>query len=308
MNTEGITTTGLHAPGWEASWLNGWLAALGVIRSTDLRLSFTRCANPIPSFTTANGTVAEWVDVADALPSTEAIKQLSIARNVDGLDEFPRKPGLTSFAHRAEGARASADRSLGATVTDLVSDAELGHSTFDVAVPKGITVWQRLLACRELIDDDSAIERSGRGELRRVNTNGLGFDARRIAIATAPDPSKTVDPVVECLAFAAVEMFPVRGDGSVAPRVRGWSGRPSQRSAFVWPVWSDPLSWAAVDSLLDEFAELRPSDPAIEMTHFWAKPASRLSVFGAFGSVPYRWTSSMDSTRAYSSDELWMNL
>lgn len=296
---------GLAAPGWSAPWLNGWMAAVGALRNTGLRLSFTSELCPVPVFTRADGTAALVADVADALPSPEDLASSVLAKERDDLPTFPRKPSVESYAERARWARWTGDRMLGATVTDLVAEDELAHSPFDPPVPRGLTVWDRAVACRELIEDvETAVSRSMSGTLARVSTNGLGFDARRITVSSAANSAKLVDPVVELLAFASLPMFSIGGSGGASGTCRGWVFRPTRPLSFTWPVWRQPLSWAGVDHLLDEFWAERPLDDP--KTTVWERSVRKLGVFGAYGSVPYAQTGAMDSTRGYASDLLWM--
>lgn len=301
----------LIAAGWPAEWLNGWMASLGVLARTEMRLSFTAEPSPKPCFTRPDGGPVVASAIASALMSVEELQRLVIARPAaEGRPEFPRDPTAEQYRSRASAARRAEDPFLGATVTDLVADpTRLHHSPFDAAVPQGLTVWQRVVSCVERLDDPAAqTAASLEGRLARVKLNGLGFDARRVAVSTSTDKEKYVDPVVEVLAFASLPMFPVRGRGAKTPTTRGWNGPQTRRGAFTWPVWGTPLTWPAVDALLNEFWNARPDARDPRSTQRWRAAAAALGVFGCYGSVAYKPTASSDNTRAYSSEELWMTI
>lgn len=302
----------LSAPAWSADWLNGWMAAIGVLWNDRLRLHFTRTPLPVPVFTSRDGGVVTWRDIASSVPTREELDSSVIARRLVGFDEFPRNPSAESYAERARRARHTGDPMLGSTVTDMVegflNEGKLEHSPFDASVPRGITLWQRAVSVIEAIDDpQTVVERSASGTLPRSKQNGLGFDARRIVIASATDTEKYVDPVVEALVYRAIPMFPTAGRGGVSPMTRGWRSRPTVPGAFTWPVWGQPLDWAAVDCLLGAFWAGRPVGTA-DASPVWQRNTERIGVFGAFESVPYRPTGTSDTTRGYSSRLAWMSL
>lgn len=301
-----MSGTTVSAPGWEAAWLNGWLASIGLAVRSGCRLHFEGRFNWVPVFSSPSGDLAI-ERLAAGFPSPEELERIAIARVHPDLEgELVRNPSLEVYAERARFARLHGDRSLGATMSDQIppTTTELAHSAFDAAVPKGITIGERLVACRAFIEDPStSLVASMQGLLPRVKNNGLGFDARRIAVSTAPDSEKYVDPVVEVLAFSALELFPVRGDGRFEPRAKGFEGGKSARGGFVWPVWSQPLDAPAIDALLDRFWTLR-SDCGADR-EAWRRASKRLGIVGAYSAIPYRAVTASDTTRGFASEVLW---
>lgn len=285
-----MTTT--TAPGLTGDWLNAWFAAIGITSILHgARLSWSADAVPVAVVTTPDEQpLAE--AIAEALPDLTRLAGLAIAtpmrRNVD----------LVAYRRSADVARHQRDWSLAASVTDLVADNDqnLPHSRFDPPAPRGTTLYTRVVACREAIDaagpaaDRVAATLAGRA--RRVQTNGLGFDYRRIPAASHPDADVYVDPVIECLAFEGLRLFPIRGDGRGTSQ-RGWVTLPGQRVAtFVWPIWRDPLDLWAIDALLD-VVHTRPTN----------RPA-RLGVTRCYQAIPYQPAGSSDVRRGYASTPL----
>jgi hypothetical protein len=284
----------LEGPALTAGWLNGWLAAIGAtVLAPQVRLAWTTGPNPHAVFT------AEGVDPFDAVlerfPTLEEIERLAIARSHPGARaEFTRKVDAATYGERAALARSAGDFSLWASVTDLATDQEggLAHSPFDPPVPKGLTLFDRLRSCRELIVDvptrlRATFEQGG----IREQTNGLGFDYRRIVSPTDPNNTKWADPVGEVLAFFGMAMIPVRaaGTGSSATnqaRARGWTASPLRAGSFRWPVWREPLSAAGIDALLDVF---------------WSSGRSDASVTASYESVAYQALGTADTTRGFGS-------
>lgn len=287
------------ARGLTADWLNGWLAAVGVtVLVSDARLAWSEDARPVALFA-LEGDEDLAGRVARALPSVGTLHELAITRSLPGYAEFPRAVSLPTYTERATLARERKDFSLGATVTDLQQRFEsdgLPHSPFDPPAPQGRTLHQRLVACREALGDDPlewvAASLSGRG--RRIDANGLGFDSRRFVSGVQPSAAKTVDPVVECLAFFGLALFPVRGDGR-RQRTREWRGEPSKPGSLAWPAWTPMLDRWGFDALLD-------LTPRASRDRSFAR---RLGISAMFESVPYRWVSSQDVTRAYASRRKW---
>ena len=297
-----------NAPGLTVDWLNAWLAAIGIcVLLPEARLRWTNDAVPSACFRLPDGLGSLAEAVAQRLPSEEALGQLSIARDLAGHSELSRKVPLENYRDRAALARRTGDTTLSSTVTDLSSDpkraGDLPHSPFDPAVPKGLTLWQRALSCRQAVTSPGpqvAASLLGRGT--RVPTNGLGFDSRRLVSAVV-EADKTADPVIELLAFEALALFPWRGrprsgeDGGpdrFEQRARGWTDRATQRGAFRWCAWSASLDVWAIDALLDA---LPTGSSARERAL-----AARLGVTTWYHSVPYKAMSSSDATRAYAGE------
>lgn len=284
-----------HAPGLCVDWLNAWLAALGItVLLPGVRLRWTD--DPVPSacfVVPRDRPLAELV--AGALPSVGDLRRLAIVRSIDGRLELPRTVSLDAYADRAALARSTRDWSLAATVTDLVAkpaDNGLPHSPFDPPVPKGLTLWERVVACRNAIEDTTthaADTLAGRG--RRRKGNGLGFDVRRLPAGVQPDAPVSVDPLIEILAFSALVLFPVRGNGA-REHTRGWTGPPGERGSFRWCAWQPALDRWAIDALLDVLPKAR-SDPA---------HAARLGITAWYRSVPYEPRGERDPTRAYGAE------
>lgn len=280
------------APGLRSDWLNGWLAALGVTALLPgVRLSWTSEAVPAAQFSVPDHLSPLAETLALAMPSLEALDGLAVARRRPPGADFGRRVSPEVFSERAGLARISGDWSLSSTVTDLVAelpDEGLPHSPFDPSAPQGRTLWERVVGCRRLITDPApSITATLAGRGKRARSNGLGFDVQRL-VAGVQDAEKQVDPVVELLAFAGLELMPFRGDGKSA-RARGWSGPPSRPGSFRWYAWAEALDRWGIDAFLDVVMgrEVRPEEQA------------RLGVVARYHSVPYQALGSADPTRAY---------
>ncbi len=282
-----------EAPGLPANWLNGWLAAIGVtVLLPGVRLAWSDDVVPTAIFTHEDGEPLA-PRVAAALPTTEQLRNVSIARERAGCQDLARHVSRAAFKERAAAERTSPDGLLTATVTDLVwgknaNEDDLPHSPFDPPAPKGLTFHDRIAACAETLpatveERTSTVADTLCGAGLCSPGLGTGFDPRRIQCG--------VDPVVELVAAAALSLFPALGNGS-RDSARCWSGPRSRRGSFSWPVWGVPLDRWGVDALLG----LHPWSP--ERAHRW-------SVHGVYGSVPYRPSGSSDTTRAYFAERLW---
>ena len=275
------------APGLQATWLNGWLAAIGITALVDsARLSWTD--DPIPSAIVAipDDDLAE--AVYHSLPDEPSLQRLAIAREHHAAAELKRNVTLEAYHSRVDIERANPNPSLAVTLTDLARPDKndlVPHSPFDVPVPKGLTLWQRVLSCRQHITDSDDVAASLAGNGRRVKLNGLGFDIRRLA-SRADSSDKHADPVVELLAFHALPLFPIRGDGRTAT-TRGWTAPPSRPRAFQWATWRAELDRWGIDAWLDRFYAGVERD-----------------VTARFATIPYRPSGSADTTRAYATETL----
>jgi hypothetical protein len=277
------------APGLPANWLNGWLAAVGVtVLVPDVRLSWTDDPVPLARFRHAND-----VPLAQRIGMV-LLDDAGLAALV--LASLSRRVTLKSYQDAAESSRSLADTSLSSSVTDLVADGLIGevdlHGQFDPPAPRGTTLLTRARDCRRLMGSGPAgrIANTLAGTGVRERANGLGFDIRRIPSGVQPDADVMVDPVIECLCFAALRLFPVRGDGAVV-RQRGWTAPASQRGAFKWPVWSEPLDVWGIDALLDRF-------------YAGARDLHLFGLVGAFATVPFQRRGSSDVTRGYGSERI----
>ena len=289
------------ASGLAASWLNAWLAAVGItVLLPDARLRWTDGAQPLAEFDLPRD--ASLVSlIATVLPDLETVDELLIVkRHGDAAEKFGRQVSLDSFRSRAELARRRhRDFSLSISVTDLeaaLDPSKLPHSDFDPPAPKGETLHDRLRRCVAYVvetdESEARIAATLQGRGRRIKANGLGFDYRRLVSGSHAGTDTYVDPVVEILAFFGLALFPVRGDGTRA-RTLGWSKPFSQRHAFCWPIWHPFLDRWAIDALLDR---CRQHDNA---------GVRRLGAHGAFGTVAYKTCGQKDVTRAYASERLW---
>ncbi|MFV0256823.1 MAG: hypothetical protein ACK5PP_00025 [Acidimicrobiales bacterium] len=268
----------LVATAWTADWLLAWLAAVGVTyRRRNIRLSWTDSPLPAAVF---HGPGLE--DLETALPSVDELAGMAIAREVPGLDEFPRKPTREQFKQRAGLARRTGDLSLGATVGSFGIDPTdpLPHSPLDPSVPRGITLHQRAVSARAAVADGESLLDSMLGRASTASINGLGFDLRRISTSSVPGDSLVIDPIAETMAFFGLLLFTQWGD-----QTRGWlPGSAFHVGAFRWPTWPMALDWAGIDALLDRFIA------------GWPVPVGR-----AFASVAYRPTATADTTRGFGS-------
>jgi hypothetical protein len=277
-----------EAPGLPADWLNGWLAAIGVtVLIPGARLRWTD--DGVPSAVFETDEPADLAKrVADALPTPQALARSATARTLPGMQhDFRRNVTLAAFRERAGIERCAGGGILAASVSDLNADLKpenLEHGAFDPPAPRGETLWSRATACAQAVAAADAGERvqdtfSGSG--RREALNGLGFDARRFPAGMHAARDVYADPVVELLAFAALPLFPTRGNGRRV-RQRLWTDSSTRRGAFQWIAWRPALDRWAIDALLD----LPPREVG-------GLTLARYQV------VPYQPSARADTTRAY---------
>ncbi|MDE0496433.1 MAG: hypothetical protein OXH86_03680 [Acidimicrobiaceae bacterium] len=300
----------LSCPGLPASWLNGWLAALGAtVLVPEMRLSWTDgpAAHAVLAIDDARDPLTVLVA---AWPSTERIAQMPIAEAWRDCDPTEPKMPLSVFVERARSGRSHPDIwSLSSTYSDLDGieakngTVEVARSKFASAAPgSNRTVHFRLQRVHGKVEDPTEqVAATLRGEPQRVEANGLGFDVTRIT-SLGDESAKRVDPVVEVLAFFGLARLPLRGLG-VTSRGAGESGRESARQAgwqrgpddprlrFFWPAWKQPLGCNGVDALLDVWDPHRPAT--------W----HRLGVHFAWKSVEFIWQGN-DTTRGIGSEAL----
>jgi hypothetical protein len=290
------------APGLPADWLNGWLAAIGVtVLLPDVRLSWTGDGSPGASFH-----LKEDRPLADRLGEALRAPNWRAELAVAALSRKVTRDAYGDAAMRARSSSGAAlgwDPSLAASVTDLVWDSRLEegkylpHSPFDPTAP-GTTgaVIDRFSRCLDKLDGatpnaSAFVSATLMGRGARVEADGLGFDARRLAPGVHGKAPNLVDPVVECLCFFGLALFPLRGNGW-QPQPRGWSRPEEQRGNFTWPVWVPKLDVWGIDALLDRFYS--PSRAA---------DLRRWGIAASFSLVPYRRTGN-EKTRAYASEVL----
>lgn len=276
-----------EAPGLMADWLNAWLAAIGVtVLLPRVKLSWTDEIVPHAVFLLPDEDYDLATEIASALPSATDLESLPIARtHARSEAEFPRTVSIESFRDRARLERAQGTCILAACNTDLRDrDLErLPDSPFNPPAPRGVTLWERVVACRAAVDGPAQVSATLNGTAERLSGNGLGFDPRRAATGVPPGGADflRIDPVVELLAFEALSLFPIRGDGRRA-QTRGWTGPSSRRHSFVWFSWNEPLDRYAIDAALDQ--------PAVVARRRW-------------GVVPYLSTGN-DVTKRYFSEPI----
>ncbi len=280
--------TEVTCPGWRASWVNAWLAAVGATFLDErIRLHWTTDAEPVAVLS------SEQADPVAALveswPDAESLSQLPIAEDWRGTAKLQRRVPVEAFAARARAARSHEHSwTLSSTMTDLVVDRDglVEHAPLDPS-GTGPMKWlhHRLLKVYRPLDDGSLIHASLAGNADRIQASGLGFDQTRLgSLVDKTDP--WVDPVVEVLAFFGLALLPVRGRGAdkrlgrsadASARQRGWQqvDGSGERRSFHWPAWSQPLDGDGIDALLDLWNPARKAG--------WA----RLGVHAAWQSASY---------------------
>ena len=288
-------------PGLPASWINGWLAAVGAtVLDSRIRLHWT----PETAVAVLS---AENVDPVAALvaawPDTALLNDLPIAEHWHDAGQLKRKVPVDAFRKRACAARGHPHSwTLSSTMTDLCVDenGEVAHALFDPAAPGPTgSLHHRLLKVHNQVEPSlERIMESLAGRAVRVKVNGLGFDHTRLG-AQADATDNWVDPVIEVLVFFGLAILPVRGSDRRLSRAgaratqRGWlttsASKPEHR--FTWPAWRQPLDEAGIDALMDAWTPHRKA--------VW----SRTGVHAAWQSVQFKWRGS-DTTRAFGAEQL----
>ena len=298
--------TQITCPGFPASWINGWLAAVGAtVLDARIRLHWTTDGEPLAVLSAVD------VDPVEALveswPDKTMLAELPIAERWNSACVLRRKIPVDAFIARAKAARGHRYCwTLSSTLTDLCVDenGDVAHAPFDPAGP-GTIKWlhHRLMKLHERVEPSEArIRESLAGRAVRVNDNGLGFCQTRLG-SLSDATSMWIDPVVEELAFFGLAILPVRGDGGdqqldrradVTERQRGWRSTAGSRGSrrFYWPAWRRPLDSAAVDAIMDAWRPDRKST--------WA----RAEVHAGWRSVQFERRSSADTTRGFGAERL----
>ena len=293
-------------PGLRASWLNGWLAAVGAtVLDTRIRLHWTEESTPAAVLS------AEDTDPVGALvaawPDKTRLVDMPIAETWKGAGLLRRKVSVEEFSARARAARGHNHVwTLSSTMTDLCVDenGEVAHAPFDPAGP-GTIKWMHHRLVKVHAQTEPSIERireSLEGRAIRVKDNGLGFDQTRLG-SQSDTTSIWVDPVVEVLSFFGLAILPVRGSGidrrlgaSFMSREiqRGWRTDAGERLGrrFMWPAWCQPLDSAGIDALLDAWTPDRKD--------LWP----RTGVHAAWQTVQFQPRGSADTTRAFGAARL----
>ena len=292
-------------PGLPASWVNAWLAAVGVtVLDRRIRLHWTAEDAPVAVLSSVELDPVE--ALVESWPNASFLHELPIAENWYGAGELKRKVPVEQFVARVQEVRGHPHVwTLSSTMTDLSIDqnGEVDHARFDAPVPKGLTLHNRLLKVHQEAEPacDGRLRDSFMGKADRVEGNGLGFDITRVG-SLADKSGKWIEPVVELLAFFGLAVLPVRGrgvdrrlgrSGNPDMRQRGWRKAPGSNEArrFVWPAWQQPLDADGVDALLDVW------NP-------WRKQAwAPLGVHAAWRIVPYE-PKGDERTRAFGAEML----
>ncbi len=296
----------LNCPGWPASSLTAWLAAIGATHlDRGLKLHWTTDAEPFAVLSSDDGS-PPMDHLRRAWPTAEALERMPTAtlttltgeKDKEGKDKKTgRKIALDDFIEKAKALRGRVDAwDLSSTMTDLHIDENglVAHAPLDPPMSKGPSLHQRLKAAHRSVKDvDAHLAASASGAPMLAQCNGLAFTIARLG-GIADWHKNFVDPVIETLAFHGLAVFPFRGDGTTGKiertRQRGWR-RDGSRNIFRWPAWSAPLNLDAIDALLDAWPMRRDS-------------GTLLGVHAAWESVRYIPRGKADSTRGFSSKRL----
>ena len=296
----------ITCPGLPASWINAWLAAVGVtVLDSRIRLHWTDTGKPIAVFSAEN--MSPINALIESWPTKEFLADLPIAEYWRDDGPVRRKVFVKDFAQRIRLSRQHPySWTLSSTMTDLCVDqnGEVEHAPFDPAGPGSIKwLHHRLLTLQTCFEiSEKLIQDTFMGIAPRVNKNGLGFDGSRLG-SSADHTAIFTDPIIETLAFFGLKLFPVRGNGidqrydrsaHTGKRQRGWNTSLSDKNRlhFIWPAWSQPLDSYGTDALLDLWNPTSPST--------W----KNLGIHQGWKSVKFRPTSLADTTRAYGSERL----
>lgn len=292
----------VECPGLPASWLNGWLAAVGAtVLDSRIRLGWTRGRSPVAVL------AADDIDPVAALltawPDESELLDMPLAETWNGAGTVQRRVPIEEFRTRAKACRGHRYCwTLTSTLTDLHVDESglVAHAPFDPAGP-GPIKWlhHRLLKVNAKVDlSASLLEDSLAGRAARVEDNGLGFDVTRLG-SLADSSTKWIDPIVETLAFFGLALLPVRGKGTegrsnrFSQMQRGWRVTSSREGLrFNWPVWEQPLDRFGIDALLDAW---RPDDEAS-----WPS----VGVHQGWGTLRFKPRGTSDKTRAFGARRL----
>ena len=270
-------------PGLPAAWVNAWLAAIGTtVLDPRIRLHWTAENSPVAVLSSVDLDPVE--ALVESWPNATSLRELPLAEKWNGAGEVKRKVSVDQFVVRSRAARGHPHAwTLSSTMTDLSIDAngEVAHAPFDPPVPKGLTLYHRLLRVYQEAQPASKVRLSDSfvGKAERIEGNGLGFDNARLG-SLADKSSKWIEPVVEFLAFFGLALLPVRGRGvdrrlsrygDPDERQRGWQ-KPPRRDGprrFVWPAWQQPLDSAGIDALLDAWNPWRRQALPCHETFVW---------------------------------------
>ena len=293
-------------PGLSADWLNAWLAALGTT-VLDSRIKLAWSEEPLPLAVLSAEGDQDPIDILIASwPDRQRIVGMPLASELDGIEEsvprMERRVSVGTFAHRVRAVRSHSDTwTLSSTMTDLQVDenGDVAHAPLDPPGPGTIKWLHHRLekVCEHIGEPSDWLPPSLAGKGIRVVDNGLGFDLTRVT-TLADHSSKTVDPVIEVLAFFGLAFFPVRGqcvdlrmsrNQAIRVRQRGFLTQLDEQ--FAWPVWRHSIDRWGIDALFD----------------IWHKNGrnyrknDRLGVFTGWKMLRARPRGSADRTAAYGS-------
>ena len=184
----------LTCPGLPASWVNAWLAAIGVTVLDDrIRLHWTAEDAPVAVLSSVEINPIE--ALVDSWPNAAFLQELPVSESWNSAGVLRRKVSVEQFVARVREARGHPHAwTLSSTMTDLSIDktGEVAHAPFDPAGP-GTTKWlhHRLLKVHELSKPvcEERLRESLTGQVSRVKNYGLGFDSTRLgSLADASDP------------------------------------------------------------------------------------------------------------------------
>ena len=314
--------------GLPAEWINGWLAAVGAT-CLDPDMTLRWAAGPVPTAVLGHPRLDPDEAIATAWPDLRRLLAMPIARTHENCPaECPpgKKPGhckeqralaVESFHQLADTSRGRADAwTLTSTHTDLASDkGRAAHAQFDPAGP-GSTGWlhHRLLKTWQHLPADpsglrDAISSSLDGTAQLASDNGLGFDISRLndKARSGDKLDNLIDPTAEVLAFFALELLPVRGDGIAGnsrARQRGHGIGSHSNGVFAWPAWSQQLDRWGIDALLDAWHRTWKLRKTRNGPPEWRTNRSdwdRLGVHAGWHTLPYKATVASDTTRGFAS-------
>ena len=134
--------TEMMCPGWRASWVNAWLAAVGAtVLDERIRLHWTTDAEPVAVL--SSGHADPVAALVESWPDAESLSHLPIAEDWRDAARLQRRVPVETFAARARAARSNEHSwTLSSTMTDLSVDerGEVAHAPFDPAGP-GTIKW-----------------------------------------------------------------------------------------------------------------------------------------------------------------------
>ena len=295
----------IACPGWRASWVNAWLAAVGAtVLDERIRLRWTTDSEPTAVL--SGEAVDPLAALVESWPEAALLADLPIAADWQRYGQLKQRPCVGEFQKRARAARGHQHSwTLSSTMTDLrVEKGVVAIAPFNPGVQRGVVLHERLAKVHGMVGSPPQIQKSMMGQLDRVDANGLGFDHTRIG-SMGDRSSPRVEPIIEVLAFFGLALLPVRARASDAPpgwivRQRGWrspegrqetNGRRQSHTEFHWPAWCQPLDCNGIDALLDAWAPGRKDR--------W----QRVGVHAAWRTLQYRGDGN-DATVGFGSERL----